>query len=178
MLSRHFPLGRWFPAGLPHARSRLSPAHAARRGSRLGVRLAGAPAWCRTGTERAGVGRWSPPLGRDARGTGQSRSHRSSPWPPRRPVLVAHVPGERVCAHHRQPSVLRTEPAVFLPAPPHRLGVVEARPLELTGRLRIGRVPAQIVQVRFLDRAQDHLVHRAIVANPTPPVHRPATRTL
>jgi hypothetical protein len=26
-----------------------------------------------------------------------------------------------------------------------------------------------------LDRSQDHLVHRAIVAKPTPPVHRPAT---
>jgi hypothetical protein len=35
---------------------------------------------------------------------------------PVRPVLVAHVPGERL-AHHRQPPMLRTEPAGQAPPP-------------------------------------------------------------
>ena len=63
----------------------------------------------------------------------------------RRPVPVANVPGERVCAHDCQPTAVRAEPAVLLPAPPHRLRVCEARPLELAGGLWIGGVPAEIV---------------------------------
>jgi hypothetical protein len=43
----------------------------------------------------------------------------------------------------------------------------EAGPLELAAGLRVSGLQAEIVQVRSLDRSQDHLAHPAIVASST-----------